>query len=656
MAAIESLSQELLNAIQAPNIRTMPAYLSENDSLTVSDYLQSHYAATYRIDVSNVHWGGDVNSGHLFDIFSSFLPHKDSVKTRLDLIKFVTDNYRRYSWDCDLYLRMNNLTLNDWVEKMTYWGNCGDALSAYALCDMIGIHCCILTRSKPWTTVSSTYRGTEMDVLKLCQIRLVYLGNDRFGRLFPKGSTHQTSYVAPNFNDPAMIQDPMRLQEIETAETLLQLQALPVTSTRTTLAVTATVRPQQEMPIEADAMDKIVGSYETAHTGKVMLYDAMDSIIAKESTDVLQINVIPLTLNVETTSTSKDINTNPIPVITDSNELNVETPRIKSCHVCVKPLEKILFGDNDEPDHDPSSDLPTGAHFTRSRSKKNPARVSRIPRKASEGKQYEEEADSVNEPPKKKRMKIMRNAPGPSTARVTAQKIKSSHPIRRLPPLPPKNSHTMKETSDELNVPPPPKPLPANITDDTVPLRTKGTFKTESHTLRKTHVTRTYMCRMCTFKCTSARDLTLHHQEKHGIIYCKICNKAFNNPHSLLRHGYSHKEKRFKCTTCEESFNFNSELVTHQLTHQRRSKHLCAYPKCGRLFKNKSDLSRHAKEHLTVSLKCPDCTYITKSKRNFDSHRFQHSKIERFFCSVCNKGFVFNTQKIRHMKTCGKLE
>ena len=214
----------------------------------------------------------------------------------------------------------------------------------------------------------------------------------------------------------------------------------------------------------------------------------------------------------------------------------------------------------------------------------------------------------------------------------------------------------MKETADELNVPPPPKPLPANITDDTVPLRTKGTFKTESHTLRKTHVTRTYMCRMCTFKCTSARDLTLHHQEKHGIIYCKICNKAFNNPHSLLRHGYSHKEKRFKCTTCKESFNFNSELVTHQLTHQRRSKHLCAYPKCGRLFKNKSDLSRHAKEHLTVSLKCPDCTYITKSKRNFDSHRFQHSKIERFFCSVCNKGFVFNTQKIRHMKTCGKLE
>ena len=247
----------------------------------------------------------------------------------------------------------------------------------------------------------------------------------------------------------------------------------------------------------------------------------------------------------------------------------------------------------------------------------------------------------------------MRSVPGPSAARVTAQRARSTHPLRRLPPLPSKNSDVKEGPVDTLNVPLPPK-RPEGRTDDTVPLRTKGTFKTESHTLQKKHVIRNYKCRMCTFKCSSARDLKIHHQEKHGIIYCKICKKAFNNPLSLLRHGYIHKEKRFVCKMCGESFNFNSELNTHQITHQRCSKHLCAYPKCGKLFKNKSDLSRHAKEHLSVSMKCPDCTYSTKSKRNFDSHRFQHSKIERFFCSVCNTGFVFNTQKIRHMKNCGK--
>ena len=265
---------------------------------------------------------------------------------------------------------MNNLTLNDWVEKMTYWGNCGDALTAYALCDMIGVHCCILTRTKPWTTVSNSFRGSEMDVLKLCQIRLVYLGNDKFGRLFPKEGTHQSSYVAPNFNDPAMMQHQMRLQEIETAETLLKLQVPPNTSTRTKIAVMATATQQQEIPITADAMDKIVGNYDIAHTGKVMLHDAMDSVTANERMDVQQIEVTPVTLNVETATASKNMGMDSIPMDRGSRGLNVETPEIKACHVCVKPLEKILLEDNDEADLDTPGDLPTGEHFTRSRRKK----------------------------------------------------------------------------------------------------------------------------------------------------------------------------------------------------------------------------------------------------------------------------------------------
>ena len=100
MEAGSSLSAELLAAIQVP----MPAYLSESDALTVSDFIQINYASKYVIDVSNVHWGGEVNASHLFDIFSNFHAQKDSVKTHLDMIIFVTENMRRYSWDSDLFL------------------------------------------------------------------------------------------------------------------------------------------------------------------------------------------------------------------------------------------------------------------------------------------------------------------------------------------------------------------------------------------------------------------------------------------------------------------------------------------------------------------------------------------------------------------------
>ena len=127
----------------------MPTYLSESDSLTVAEFLQTHYAAYFRIDVSNVHWGGEVNASHLPDIYCNYRPQKDSVKTRIDMISFVTSNYRRYSWDCDLFLCMNNLTLNDWIGKMSYWGNCSDALATYAKSDMYGVHNCIVTKSSP---------------------------------------------------------------------------------------------------------------------------------------------------------------------------------------------------------------------------------------------------------------------------------------------------------------------------------------------------------------------------------------------------------------------------------------------------------------------------------------------------------------------------
>ena len=90
MAAGQSLISELLSAINVPKLRAMPAYLSEGDSLTIDDFMQSSYAADYVLDTSNVYWGGEVNSSHIFDIYCDYRVHRDSVKTRLDMIKYVT--------------------------------------------------------------------------------------------------------------------------------------------------------------------------------------------------------------------------------------------------------------------------------------------------------------------------------------------------------------------------------------------------------------------------------------------------------------------------------------------------------------------------------------------------------------------------------------
>ena len=130
---------------------------------------------------------------------------------------------------------------------------------------------------------------------------------------------------------------------------------------------------------------------------------------------------------------------------------------------------------------------------------------------------------------------------------------------------------------------------------------------------------------------------------------CPVCQKAFNNPLSLECHKYSHKEKQFMCSNCNEGFQFMSQLRIHSVVHQCRAKHFCVYPGCYKKFKNKPDLNRHAKCHTSKEHKCLDCPYQTSDKRNFDSHRSSHSRIERYFCDTCGKGFIYNTQKKRHL-------
>ena len=201
-------------------------------------------------------------------------------------------------------------------------------------------------------------------------------------------------------------------------------------------------------------------------------------------------------------------------------------------------------------------------------------------------------------------------------------------------------------------------PSPLDSPDDDIPLaqlqrKSRGKFETTHHVLEKKTESRNYKCRMCPQKLSSCHELTIHHQTKHGIIYCKICNKAFNNQRTREKHMYEHGEKKFSCKRCGAKFFFESQLKTHSLTH-RKANQRCMYHKCGKVFKSKSDLNRHTASHTKPWLICPDCDdYKTKDKRNFDSHRFSHSKIERYFCNDCGAGFVHNTQKLRHIK--GKL-
>ena len=356
MAAKMSLAAELFRAITAPKLSPIPAYLPECDGATVEWFLQCEYARDYMIDTSNLYWGGEQNKDHLFDIYKKFSSDQDSVKTRMSMLEFVANNVTKYSRNCYCYLRMNELTLDQWVKKMTHFDNGGDALSLYAMSDMFGVHTTVLTKGRAWTTVHGNYPGTLEDVLQLSDVKLVYLGQDRFATLWKKVSPDEPSLRERSFNYTPMLPlaHPPTHVEMETAETLINMQqGMPPADTSANLPHPPEFDSPNVSPT-ADAMDKITDRYDFNFAGRPLIRDAMDQIIGLDAlkiTDVRSLAVETdqqpsnLESNVDLCVETPDLPSPNAKEPSNNDGMCVETNKfaLKECSVKLKSLEHILF-------------------------------------------------------------------------------------------------------------------------------------------------------------------------------------------------------------------------------------------------------------------------------------------------------------------------
>ena len=171
----------------------------------------------------------------------------------------MTANLLRYNWDAHLYLTMHGLNLESWVQKMMFWENGADALAIYSLSDMLGIHTTVLMKSKLWTTVKGNYQGDVYNLLCISKVILVYLGQDRYARLWKKSAPIENNYVGPNFNYAPMANPPATLtEEFHTAQTLLELHGEDLDSEEQNRMENRIIFTK----LLFDAMDKIVEHLE----------------------------------------------------------------------------------------------------------------------------------------------------------------------------------------------------------------------------------------------------------------------------------------------------------------------------------------------------------------------------------------------------------
>ena len=379
MVGKPSLAAELVQAINMPSLTPVPAYISESDATSVEEFLQCKLAKDLVVDTSKIMWGSEVNNNHVFEMYNDFSVTKDSVKLRMEMLIFASENNTRYSNYCFPLLKMMGLDLASWMSTISHFGNSADTLCLYALSDMLGVHTCVITGNRPWTTVDPNFGGNLEDVLNLCHVNLLYLGEKKFARLWKKTSADQPGHVGMNFNYSAwLIQPSARNQlELETAETLVNLGS------------NLQHPPTLECPpakIYDNAMDKVVGKLDTSKNCALNWIDAMDQIISDVSNSNLDVETHPVDIivldDIPTAQPRLDVET-------AVQSVTPPTVKTKRCVIKLKRLETILLEEE-------SAEVPTkptlrdGTHFTHLKTRPTPARTTRRPRTASSGKNYSE--------------------------------------------------------------------------------------------------------------------------------------------------------------------------------------------------------------------------------------------------------------------------
>ena len=188
------------------------------------------------------------------------------------------------------------------------------------------------------------------------------------------------------------------------------------------------------------------------------------------------------------------------------------------------------------------------AHFTRSHAKTKSSRTNRLPRSVSINIAYvhqDEQSDS-DKSPSLKRKQNTRPKREPSSSHIKANsfitKNPSIRPLRKSTQLASSQRHSSPNQVSTTSGTGSTKPVSTATSSNTpVGNNSKGTFTTRSYNLKKSKKPRKIGCKMCDAVYNSNKELTQHHQQKHNILYCEECSKAFNNPLSLAKHQYSHR-------------------------------------------------------------------------------------------------------------------
>jgi uncharacterized Zn-finger protein len=128
----------------------------------------------------------------------------------------------------------------------------------------------------------------------------------------------------------------------------------------------------------------------------------------------------------------------------------------------------------------------------------------------------------------------------------------------------------------------------------------------------------------------------------------------------LLKH-LSIRSYECQVDGCGKMFKYAQHLTYHMTTHttgEEQPKKVCTFEGCGKEFKSEWILKDHEKTHQNdykFFCQYDGCSKKYNTRSNFEVHLRKHVGVRPYKCHLCQKKFISNWNKSKHMRL-GKCE
>ena len=177
-----STAEELLASVSGFGYKQMVPFINERDAISLDTFKTTKLAECFVIDTSRAFVNGRANPNHIYNLFGDFARYT-ATQVRLLLLKHITRDpgfHMRWGTVC---LEMRNISFEWWLNRVADDRMYCNELGILSLSHMYRHHTLVVTMNKMWSTIKHSSPLNLLELLNECSVKLIYLGQLRFGEL-----------------------------------------------------------------------------------------------------------------------------------------------------------------------------------------------------------------------------------------------------------------------------------------------------------------------------------------------------------------------------------------------------------------------------------------------------------------------------------------